>query len=143
MKRGGYIQRRTPLRCYSNPKPTSWLKSLTPLRKVNPDRKKKRQEEGLVYGPYHRWVGKFHPCLVFNSDCWGPISGHHVDPVGNGGQDLDNEVALCEFHHLHDLHHHGRPAFEQKHRHRYGGTLNLEDAAHVVALMYPGKDWEG
>lgn len=50
-----------------------------------------------VYGEYHRSFD-FEPCAV--PACDGKyVSGHHLDTVGSGGQDLDGEVPLCGVHH--------------------------------------------
>lgn len=81
----------------------TWLRRLTaltrrtPLRRVNPERQKRREEAGQVYGPYHRYV-KTLPCILAGRSghtCWGPVTGHHVKTVGAGGLDERNEVPCC------------------------------------------------
>lgn len=65
--------------------------------------KQSRREQGLVYGPYHKWIGTL-PCLVAGlagHKCWGRVRGHHVEHAGNGGLDFGNEVPLCDGAHTH------------------------------------------
>jgi len=71
------------------------IKRSTPMPRENRKRKQKRAVEGLVYGPYHRWIETL-PCHIAGKHtCGGRIVGHHVKHVGNGGQDYGNEVPLC------------------------------------------------
>lgn len=131
MKHGGYIQRHTPLRVSNGLNTASRLKR-TSLRQVNPERQKKRQEAGLVYGPYHRWIGTL-ACLVKNWACYSTMRGHHVKSIGAGGQDHGNEVPLCDFHHLFELPSMGRKAFEEKH------GVDLAAEADQLKEHYPWK----
>ena len=81
----------------------SWLSRKTPLARktpinpVNRERKKRRADEGEVYGPYHRAMAKL-PCSLAGYPphvCVGIVCGHHLTRVGNGGIDRANEVPVC------------------------------------------------
>lgn len=72
------------------------------MRRVNWKRRKKRQDEGLVYGPYHQWIAT-KPCIlsgVREHKCIGDVVGHHIRSVGAGGQDYGNEIPVCALAHL-------------------------------------------
>ena len=102
----------------------------TPLRRYGA-RRKKRNKAGLVYGWYHRRIGR-HPCLI-GVCCDGQVAGHHVIAVGRGGKDFASEVPLCWKHHR-QVHDWGRPRFEA----RYG--VNLERAAKEYAQSIGGSE---
>lgn len=80
----------------------------TPLKKVSPKRKEKREKRGLYMG-LHRWAKEF-PCIAAGCGdhvCEGPIDGHHVKSVGSGysdwlepdehsdGHSVGNVAAVC------------------------------------------------
>lgn len=74
------------------------LRSRTPIKRRNAKRQAKRKAEGLVYGPYHAWIGTL-PCTLASDprhECRGKVEGHHLKRVGNGGVDAENEIPLCE-----------------------------------------------
>lgn len=73
------------------------------------------------------------PCLINDDACWGDVCGHHVDPVGSGGQDFANEVPLCMFHHIAQLHAKGQPWFIK----HYG--RDLVSIAEVISHQYQGE----
>ena len=82
-----------------------------PMRKVNPERRARRESEGLVYGPLHEWT-KRQPCILASENVIhhcesypgrGFIESHHVKSVGAGGEDYNNTLPVCaaghdEFH---------------------------------------------
>lgn len=72
----------------------------TPIRKQNRKRMKKRADEGLVYGPYHDWIGKQACILASLHSCGRVVVGHHLKSVGSGGVDRGNEVPMCTQAHL-------------------------------------------
>lgn len=108
---------------------STFKRSRKPMPKVNEERLKRREEQGLVYGPYHRWV-ETQPCILTGHqlhECEfylgrSGIEGHHLKTVASGGKDAGNEVSVCAK--LHDLlHQHGKTWAEA----RYPGlSLDLE-----------------
>lgn len=90
-----------------------------PLPRRNAKRAKKRKDDGLVYGWYHREVMKL-PCAVAEYGkrphvCEGPIDGHHDVSVKRGGKDEMNEIPLCRLLHTLDgkaVHNMGRQSFQ-------------------------------
>lgn len=69
---------------------------------MNPERRARRESEGLVYGELHQWT-KRQPCILedhplhvceFYPDRKG-IESHHVKSIGSGGQDENNTVSFC------------------------------------------------
>lgn len=73
-----------------------------PLRKVNEERRARREQEGRVYGPLHDWI-KTQPCDLagrqghtcrFYEDR-PRIESHHIKTVATGGEDRNNTVPLC------------------------------------------------
>ena len=110
------------------------LESRTPLKNTTPlkprgNRWYRRKTEGLVYGPYHDHVGMLQ-CIINNDECWGAVSGHHVDPVGGDGKDKNNEVPLCEYHHIWECHEKGQPWFENEY------SIDLKAIARKVWKEY-------
>jgi len=98
--------KRTPLSRHAQLQRRTWIKAM------NRERKAKRRAEGLVYGPYHRWVADEsnapcalrqgsggHACGFFPYRA--RMEGHHLKKVGSGGKDAANEVRVCAF--AHDL----------------------------------------
>lgn len=95
-----------------------------PLPKRNAKRAKKRRDDGLVYGWYHRAVMKL-PCAVaeygkrpHRCDPLDPIDGHHDVTVKNGGKDEMNEIPLCRSLHTTGgkaVHRMGRQGFQDYH----------------------------
>jgi hypothetical protein len=76
---------------------TSWLRRLVELRPRNPERQKRREKAGKVYGPYHRAMSGL-PCILASHplhECRGPVCGHHLRRVSAGGEDMGNEVPVC------------------------------------------------
>ena len=126
--------KRTPLRRKTRLKAGKPPQSKTPLRKSNPERKKRvRGDE--VYGDFHRWI-KTQPC-VFGyvdavHDCAGPVTGHHIKSVGAGGKDYANEVPVCDRAH-NVIHTHGISARER---------TFLEALGRQYAKIYPGTKGE-
>lgn len=105
----------------------------TRVKAVNRERKKRRQQEGEVYGPFHRWVsGK--PCIVRSELCWGTVAGHHLKSVGSGGKDADGEVPLCSLHHAEI--HQSTARFEARHK------VSVRDAANRLLSEYGTPDEE-
>lgn len=73
-----------------------------PMRKVNEDRQRRREEADLVYGTHHEWIKTLpcdldgrqgHTCRYY--DDRPRVEGHHIKHVGSGGEDRNNEVPLC------------------------------------------------
>jgi len=100
----------------------------TPIKRYGA-RRKKRDNDGLVYGWFHIWVRRF-PCMI-GVYCQGDVVGHHVKSVGAGGQDLGNECPLCAAHHR-EIHDKGKTAFEFK----YSVDMNKEARKYLMV-------WEG
>jgi len=108
VKRTRPLVRRAPLKA-DPAKARAWADaSRKELPAVNKERRKRRADAGLVYGPYHRWI-KQQPCALaghprhrcgYYEDRPG-VEGHHLKHVGNGGQDRDNELPLCPVGHDH------------------------------------------
>jgi hypothetical protein len=80
------------------------------MARFNPEKRARRESEGLVYGPLHVWT-KTQPCILaghelhvceFYGDRKG-IESHHVKSVGSGGQDENNVLPTCPA--LHDEFH--------------------------------------
>lgn len=91
------------------------LSRRTPLRKVNPERKKRRKDAGEVYGPYFGYVSKL-PCMLIGNfhHCRGLNTAHHLKSVGAGGHDEQNLVPICQGGHA-ELHMIGRERFQARH----------------------------
>jgi hypothetical protein len=72
------------------------------MRKFDPERRARRESEGLVLGDHHAWI-KRQPCELYDHPdhtCgFYPdrprIEGHHLKTRGSGGQDRDNEIPVC------------------------------------------------
>lgn len=111
------------------------LPRFEPLKPVNKARKAKRKADGLVYGPYHDFVGTL-PCLLRTNVihmCRGTVRGHHIVSVGAGGVDEGNEVPLCDAGHtlsMKSVHALGRESFEAYWK------IRLEEEARRVAEAY-------
>jgi len=84
-----------------------------PMNRVNPERRARRESEGLVYGELHEWT-KRQPCILaghglHQCEYYAPerrgVESHHVKSVGSGGQDRNTTLPTCpalhdEFHRL-------------------------------------------
>lgn len=137
------LKRRTPL---TPNQPDHATAHNSHLRPYNPERQKRREEKGEVYGPYHRWVkttgcvGKNHPrhaCGFFPDRK--EIEGHHLMRVGAGGKDFANEVGACPK--LHDMCHGKYGSYtESRVEEKLGFSLKVKAAE--LSLEYPGDDWE-
>lgn len=111
--------------------PSGWLDRRTPLAKVNRKRRKRREAEGKVYGPYHKAMSTM-DCILKGHplhQCYGPICGHHLKRVANGGEDRGNEVPVCVRLHA-ELHFEGDGVVEAK----YEVDLNALAARLAVEL---------
>jgi hypothetical protein len=73
------------------------------MRRVNPERRARRESEGLVYGEIHEFTKRL-PCTLeghgdHTCDFYPPerrgVESHHVKSVGAGGQDRNGTVPLC------------------------------------------------
>jgi hypothetical protein len=92
---------------------TIWRIVLLKRRQFRTARIPKRNKERLerirgkhTYGPYHQWMSTLqcilavypdHKCMKYADGTW--VKGHHVLPVGRGGQDWRNEVPVCNLAH--------------------------------------------
>lgn len=92
--------------------PNSTLRGASkPMRRFNPEKRARRESEGLVYGDLHKWIkgqecaGAGHPlhiCEYYPPERrW--VESHHLKSVGSGGEDRNNCVPCCpafhdEFH---------------------------------------------
>ncbi len=117
---------------------TAWNSTLQPGKPLKRSRLKprgkrwyRRKAAGLVYGAYHSWIATL-PCLINDDACWGKVSGHHVETVGEGGEDFGNETPLCTFHHICQLHAKGQPWFERHYK------RDLASIAEVISHQYEG-----
>lgn len=72
------------------------------MRRVNPERRARRESEGLVYGEIHEFTKRL-PCILADhtEHCCEfypdrrEVESHHVKSVGAGGQDRNGTVPLC------------------------------------------------
>lgn len=73
-----------------------------PMRKVNEERRARREEADLTLGSHHRWIvtlpcdlygHQHHVCGFFEDRA--PTEGHHLKARGSGGQDRNNEIPCC------------------------------------------------
>jgi hypothetical protein len=115
------------------------LKRKTALAFKSKKKKPSKDEAaGLVYGKYHKWVGR-KPCMIRGRnghECFGPVVGHHRDHVGSGGQDYRNEVPLCWSAHTlspFSIHMIGETAFNE----RYG--VDVARTAHQLGDQWDAK----
>ena len=118
---------------------TAWNSTLRPGKppkksplKPRGKRWYRRKAAGLVYGEYHQHMATL-PCLINDDACWGDVSGHHIVVVGQGGQDYGNEVSLCTFHHICQLHAKGQPWFERHYK------RDLKSIAVLISEQYQGE----
>lgn len=100
LKPGKPLQRRTPLR------PGGRLKR-TPLKPVNPERRKRLESE--QYGEYaDEWI-RGHPCMI----CGAPSVAAHAAKTRGAGGNKRHLVKLCPDHEdeFHDM---GKLSFERE-----------------------------
>lgn len=73
-----------------------------PMARFNPERRARRESEGLVYGEIHEYTKRL-PCVLADRedhicDFYPNPHGcesHHVKSVGSGGQDENNTAPMC------------------------------------------------
>lgn len=110
----------------------STLRRITPLRARGRRgrRRWKRVEAGILYGPYHRWIG-LQPCVLQHKHaCLGPVVGHHLHP--SRGEDVANEVPVCCTAHM-LIHSKGPSRFEEM----WG--VDLESVAEMYARWWTSE----
>lgn len=82
------------------------------MRRFNPEKRARRESEGLVYGELYDWAKRqqcvgsgheLHPrCEYYPPERRGN-EGHHPKTIGSGGQDRNNILTCCPL--LHDEFH--------------------------------------
>lgn len=115
MKPGKPLDRRSPLKAKSAPKPRA-----TPIKKVNRKRKAKRHAEDFGPEGFADFIRSY-GCLVAiergdraRARCGGPIEACHLKTRAAGGTWKENVFPLCRSHHA-EQHRHGITSFQVRH----------------------------
>lgn len=75
---------------------SGWLRRRTPLRPVSP---KRRAYHGKHAAMVQLVLERDQRCQLRGSDCFGPLTPHHLLKSSQGGtDDPQNMVALCQWH---------------------------------------------